>query len=244
MASSAGKESDMANPEPTSGKNAMGGPGGGRSARGLWARAWAASAVSVAFGCVYFFARQHFKDGVWRFDLTLVDKSLGVAALFLVALSMALTGIVYFSKGPVRLLSARKYYGLVGFWTGLAHGAVNHILLPALGLHAEGGAEDPYAEAAALAALALFALMAVASNTRAAAKLGPGRWRRFLRYAGYAGLVLAAGHAAFLKWGSWTKYLKTFGSVLPSLSLPVVLFAAIVVLLRLAVWISRGRKRS
>jgi DMSO/TMAO reductase YedYZ heme-binding membrane subunit len=199
--------------------------------------------VSVGFGCVYFFVRQYFKDGVWRFDLTLADKSLGVAALFLVALSMALTGIVYFSKGSSRLLGARKQYGLVGFWTGLAHGVVNHVLLPAVGLQAEGGAKDPHAEAAGLAALALFALMAVASNARAAAKLGPGRWRKFLRYAGYAGLVLAAGHAALLKWDSWTTYVRTFSSVLPSLSLPVVLFAAATVLLRLAVGISRRRKR-
>ena len=234
----------MTNPEPMSGPNATGGPGGGRSVRGLWARAWAALAVSVVFGCVYFFVRQYFKDGVWRFDLTLADKSLGVAALFLVALSMALTGIVYFSKSSPRLLGARKYYGLVGFWTGLAHGVVNHVLLPAVGLHTEGGAEDPHAAAAGWAALALFALMAVASNARAAARLGSGRWRKFLRYAGYAGLVLAAGHAALLKWASWTKYLRTFESVLPSLSLPTVLFAAAVVLLRLAVWISRGRKRT
>ena len=227
----------MKNTDPKNRTNARSGPG-----RGLWVRAWAASAVSVAFGCAYFFVRQHFKDGIWRFDLTLVDKSLGVAALFLVTLSMALTGIVHFSKRSGRLLAARKYYGLVGFWTGLAHGVVNHVLLPAAGLHVEAGAEDPLAEAAGLAALALFALMAVASNAGAAASLGPGRWRRFLSYAGYAGLVLAAGHAALLKWASWTKYFRTFGSVLPSLSLPAVLFAAAAVLLRLAVWISRGRK--
>jgi DMSO/TMAO reductase YedYZ heme-binding membrane subunit len=234
----------MSNPGPMSGTNATGGPSGGRSVRGLWTRAWAVSAVSVVFGCVYFFVRQYFKDGVWRFDLTLANKSLGVAALFLMALSMALTGIVYFSKGSSRLLGARKPYGLVGFWTGLAHGVVNHVLLPAVGLQAESGAGNPHAEAAGLAALALFALMAVASNARAAARLGPGRWRKFLRYAGYAGLILAAGHAALLKWASWTKYLKTFGSVLPSLSLPVALFAAAAVFLRLAVWISRGRKKT
>ena len=77
---------------------------------------------------------------------------------------------------------------------------------------------------------------------RAARTAGPGRWRKFLRYAGYAGLVLAAGHTALLKWASWTKYFRTFESVLPSLSLPVALFAAAAVLLRLAVWISGDGK--
>jgi len=230
--------------ENTDRTNATSGRANGRSVRGLWARAWAVSAASVAFGCAYFFVRQYFKDGIWRFDLTLLDKSLGVSALFLVTLSMALTGIVHISKGSARPLAARKYYGLVGFWTGLAHGVVNHVLLPAAGLQVEAGAEDPLAKAAGLAALALFALMAFASNAGAAASLGPGRWRKFLRYAGYAGLVLAAGHAALLKWASWTKYFRTFGSVLPSLSLPVVLFAAAAVLLRLAVWASGPRKRT
>jgi DMSO/TMAO reductase YedYZ heme-binding membrane subunit len=211
--------------------------------RRLWLRAWAASAAAVSFGCAYVFVRQYFKDGVWRFDLTLVNKSLGVAALFLVALSMALTGVVRFSKGSGRLLAYRKYYGLAGFWTGLAHVLVDHFVLGWVGLRAESGAADPHAEAAGLAALALFALMAAASNDHAVGRMGAGMWRSFLRFAGYGGLVLAVGHAALLKWASWTKYVRTFSSVLPSLSLPVALFAAAAVLLRLAVWIWPGRKR-
>jgi DMSO/TMAO reductase YedYZ heme-binding membrane subunit len=211
--------------------------------RRLWLRAWTASAAAVAFGSAYFFVRQHFKDGIWRFDLTLVNKSLGVAALFLIALSMALTAIASMSKGSGRLLVLRKYYGLVGFWTAFAHVLFNHFLLGAAGLRAESGADTPPAEAAGLAALALFALMAAASNERAAARLGAGRWRAFLRFAGYGGLVLATGHAALLKWAGWTKYLRTFSSVLPSLSLPVAVFAAATVLLRLAVGISQRRKK-
>jgi len=219
-------------------------PGRGPSLRRLWFRAWALAAGAGAFGCVYFLVRQHFKDGIWRFDLTLVNKSLGVAALLLLALSMTSTGLNVLGKRNGRRVVLRKYYGLVGFWTGLAHAAADHWLLPAAGVHPEGGIEDPHADAVALAALALFALMAAVSNDRARMRLGTVRWRKFLRYAGTAGLVLAAAHATLLKGASWARYVRTFSSVLPSLSLPVVLFAAAVVLLRLVVWISRGGKKA
>jgi DMSO/TMAO reductase YedYZ heme-binding membrane subunit len=216
--------------------------GGGVPVRQLWARAWSLAAALVVFGSVYFFIRQFFKDGVWRFDLTLVDKPLGVTALVLAAFSMALTGLVYFGWAPGRRLAMRKYYGLAAFWTGLAHGIVNHGILPATGLQTESGVGAWPAEAAGWAALAIFAVMALISDDRVRLRLGNGRWRRLLRYAGYAGLVAAAGHAALLKWPSWDRYFRTFGSVLPSLSLPAALLAAVALLLRLAVWISRRRK--
>jgi hypothetical protein len=211
--------------------------------RGLDRRAWALATAATAFGCIYFFVRQYFKDGVWRFDATLVNKSLGVAALLLIALSMFLTGWNYFSRRPGRSLALRKPYGLAGFWLGLIHGAADHLLLPALGLKAELKAGPGPAELTGWAALALFGLMTLVSNERARRTLGNGPWRLFLRYAGYAGLVLAAAHAALLKSGSWSKYFRTFESVLPSLSLFVFALAAATVVLRLAVWIAGRRKK-
>ena len=217
---------------------------GGRPVRRLWVRAWALAGGLVVFGSLYFFVRGHFKDGVWKFDLTLVDKSLGVAALVLLSLSMLLTSVAYFRHRPARPLAFRKHYGLVGFWTGLVHAGVNHFLLPLGGLHSERQVEAWISDGPALAALALFGAMAFLSLPRAKARLSGGTWRRTLRYAGYAGLALSIGHAALLKWTSWTNYFRTFGSVVPSLSLPAVLFAAAAVILRLAVWVSRRRRRA
>lgn len=214
----------------------------GRSENRLWRRPLAVGLAAFAFGCAYFFFRQFLKDGVWRFDLTLVNKSLATASLFLIALSMALTGFSYFSCLPSKRLASRKPYGLVGFWIGLAHGAVEHVLLPALGLQSESGPGTRHAEVLGLAALVVFALMAVASNARARERLGGRTWRRFLRYAGYAGLVLATAHAVLLKGAGWARFFRTFMPVLPSLSLPVALFAAFAVLLRLAIWIAAKRK--
>lgn len=217
---------------------------GGGLVRRLWVRAWALAAGLVAFGSLYFFVRQYFKDGVWAFDLTLVDKSLGVAALVLLSLSMLLTSLAYFRARPARPLAFRKHYGLVGFWTGLIHAGVNHFLLPLWGLRSERQLAAWISDGPALVALALFGAMAFLSLPKAKARLGGGAWRRTLRYAGYAGLALSIGHAGLLKWTSWTNYFRTFGSVVPSLSLPASLLAAAAVGLRLAVWISGRRRRA
>lgn len=205
-------------------------------------RAWPAALAAVAFSCGYFFIRQSLKDGIWRFDATIVNKSLGTASLFLIALSLAMTGFSYFSRRGAKGLAYRKDLGLAGFWVGLAHGAVEHVLLPVLGLRSESGPGTRHAEFLGLLALVLFALMALASNDRARGRLGTRAWRAFLRYAGYAGLALGLAHAAGLKAASWGRYFRTFRPFLPSLSLPVALFAAAAILLRLAVWLARKRK--
>ncbi|HUT08006.1 MAG TPA: ferric reductase-like transmembrane domain-containing protein [Candidatus Latescibacteria bacterium] len=209
----------------------------------LWVRAGVVAAAAVAFGSLYFFVRQYFKDGIWRFDLSLVNKSLGTAALFLVALSMFLTGAAYFSRRPGRSLAYRKHYGLMGFWTALVHGAVNHFWLSAVGLQPERKLDAWLSDVPGLIALVLFGAMALLSNAAVKGRLGGEAWRKILRYGGYTALLLAMAHAALLKWASWTEYLRTFGSVLPSLSLPIAAFAAAAVLLRLAVWVSEVRKK-
>jgi hypothetical protein len=208
----------------------------------IWRLTVATAAGAVAFGALYFYVRQFLKDGIWLFDLTLVNKALGTAALFLITLSMGLTAAAYFARGPARLLAYRKHFGLVGFWTGLVHGAVNHFLLPAAGLHPERKIDAVLSDGPGLAALILFGGMAVLSNAGIKGRVGGETWRRLLRYGGYAGLVLAVAHAALLKWSSWTRYVRTFDPVLPSLSLPVAVLAAAAVLGRLAVWISARRK--
>jgi hypothetical protein len=215
----------------------------GAGLRRLRLRSAAAAAGAIAFGGLYFFVRQHWKDGIWDFDLYLLNKSLAVASLFLVSLSMVLTAAGYFNKGPGRSLAYRRHYGLAGFWIGLAHGLVSHFLLPEHFPLSSWALGHPAASATGLAALILFGIMAASSNTRVKGWLGGERWRKGLRYAGYLALVIACVHAGVLKWASWTRYFRTFESVLPSLSLPVVLFAAVALALRVIIWRSEARKR-
>jgi hypothetical protein len=213
-----------------------------RPAFKLWLRALATGLAAFVFGALYFFVRQFVKDGIWRFDLTIVNKSLGTTSLFLIALSMLLTGVSIFSRRSSKPLIFRKHHGLVGFWAGVAHGATNHFLLPALGLHAERKADALLSDAPGLIALAVFGAMAILSLSEIKGRVGGERWRKLLRYAGYAGLILAVAHTGLLKWESWTNFFRTFDPVLPSLSLPVALFGTAALFLRLAAWIA-GKKR-
>ncbi len=214
----------------------------GRSAAGLWMRALATCLFAFVFGCLYFFVRQHLKDGIWRFDLTVVNKSLGTTSLFLIALSMFLTGLALFSGRTSKPLAFRKHHGLMGFWAGLLHGTVNHFLLPAVGLQAERKVDAFLSDSPGLIALVVFGAMAVLSISKVKARVGGETWRKLLRYGGYAGLILAVGHAVLLKWESWANFFRTFDPLLPSLSLPVAVFAAAAVVLRLAAW-TAGKKR-
>ncbi len=209
---------------------------------GLWRRTGILAGSALVFGGLYFFVRQYFKDGVWSFNLYLLNKSLATTSLLLVSLSMLLTAWSYFRPGSTRVLAYRKFYGLLGFWIGLAHGAVSHVLLPGHFPFPSWGLKNPAASVLGLAALLLFGTMAAASDRRVKGRWGGENWRKFLRYAGYAALITAAVHAVVLKWASWTKYLRTFESVLPSLSLPVVLVSAAALILRGAVWISKRRR--
>jgi len=202
-------------------------------------RAAAAALGAVAFGSAYFFVRQAFKDGVWRFDFYLFNKSLATASLFLIALSMILTSVHFLSRRPRRALAYRKHCGLAGFWTGAAHGLASHLFLPEKFPLFSWIAGHPAEAGLGFAALAFFGWMAVLSLASVKGRLGGEKWRKCLRWAGYSALVLAGVHAGTLKWASWTKYLRTFSSVLPSLSLPVVLFAAAALGLRLVVRVRR-----
>jgi len=209
---------------------------------GLWRRTVIIASAGFVFGSLYFFVRQYFKDEVWNFDLYLLNKSLATTSLLLVSLSMLSTGWSYFRPGSDRVLAYRKFYGLAGFWLGLAHGAISHTLLPGHFPFPSWGLKNPAPSSLGLAALLLFGAMAAASNPRVKGRWGGEFWRKFLRYAGYAGLLSAAVHAGVLKWASWTKYVRTFESVLPSLSLPIVLVAAAALILRIAVWATERRR--
>lgn len=204
----------------------------------------AATALSaLVFSSLYFVVRQRVKDGAWRFDALIVNKALGVSALFLIVLSLLLTGAVYFGQLSKRPLAQRKYHGLAGFWLGLAHSAMTHFGLGPLGLHPERRGSVFWTDALGLGALVLLAAMAALSNPGAKGLVGGDRWRRALRFGGYAAIGLAVLHTALLKGHSWVNFFRTFDPVLPSLSLPVAAAGVAAILLRAGIWIAERRRR-
>jgi len=200
------------------------------------------SVAAVVLSAVYFVLRQRFKDGFWGFDFYLTNKAFSIASLVLIAASMLLTGLRYFKKVTPATFALRKHLGLAGFFLGVAHGVASHVLMPEQFPWPGWVLENVWSSALAFVALLIFALMAVASSAKVKGWMGGERWRLFLRYGGYAALIMVAAHAGILKWESWIKYLKTFSSVLPSLSLPAVVFCVVVVGLRLAMSLGKRRR--
>ena len=196
---------------------------------------------AVVLSAVYFVLRQRFKDGFWGFDFYLTNKAFSIASLLLIAASMLLTGWRYFGKVSPATFALRKHLGLAGFFLGLAHGLATHMLMPEEFPWPGWVLENLWSSTLAFAALLVFALMAIASSAKVKGRMGGERWRLFLRYGGYAAMIMAAAHAGILKWESWVKYLESFSSVLPSLSLPAVVFCLFVVVLRLAMSLSKKR---
>ncbi len=206
-----------------------------------WRTAAAAAAAAVTFSSAWFLAREILRGSGAGFGPALLNKALAVSALGLVAYSMLLTGVARFFPRFRKSLALRKAFGLTGFGLGLAHALINHAVLDTRSSPELAKASHPGVMLGAVAVF-VFAAMAVASFGPVRRSLGADRWRKFLRYAGYAGLIAAAAHAAILKGGSWARYLRTFGTGLPSLSLPAVALAALAVALRVAVW-AAGRRR-
>lgn len=204
------------------------------SVRALWQKSWLTGLTILAFSYFYFFIRQYFKDGIWRADLNLANKAVAVTSLFLISLSMLQTGLSLIRKSRAKNLAIRKYFGLVGFWFGLTHAVFSHLIFPVIGLKTEGAPwGEELSEFLARLALFLFFIMALLSNNRIKARIKGKKWLSAMRYLGYSGLIFAAIHASLLKWPSWVRYFSGFKSILPSLSLPVVIIAVVTLILRI-----------
>lgn len=195
----------------------------------------------VAFASAWFFAREIFRGRPAGFGPDLLNKALAVSSLALVAGSMLLTGLARFVPRFRPGLARRKAYGLAGFALGALHALATHAFLAARPSGEIAGADHG---GVMLGSATLFVLsaMALASNGAARRRLGGAAWRRFLRYAGYAALLLATAHAAVLKGASWARWATTFGTVLPSLSLPAVIIALAAIGLRVGMWAADRKK--
>jgi DMSO/TMAO reductase YedYZ heme-binding membrane subunit len=199
----------------------------------LWIGAvhFAADAVLVAF--VYFILRDFLKDGAWKITLYLFNKALANAALLLVGLSMLLSSLSRLRRIGADKLVYRKYLGVVGFGLAVLHVLMSHRALSAKFPWPDWLGQNWETALLGVCAFILFAVMTAVSNRRAVQRMGGARWRRFLSYAGYLGVLLVVVHASLLKGPSWLNWVRTFDPWLPSLSLPTTVFGLAVLAARL-----------
>ncbi|MFZ1721031.1 MAG: hypothetical protein WAU07_00845 [Microgenomates group bacterium] len=169
---------------------------------------------------------------------SLLNKAVADAAVILIGLSMMLSGLCYFWNFVDTKIIYRKYLGLIGFAFVIVHmllslSAFNKLVDPAAW---QSGAVLPVIEASV--ATAIFTIMALISNAYAATELGGVVWRRILR-TGYIALIFALMHVVLLKIDRWVTWWTEGVSRPPAGSLIVSVFIILVLVLRLALWVSQ-----
>lgn len=193
--------------------------------------------VFVFFGgSLYLFVRRG------DYDLFVANKALATTSLVLIGLSFALSGLCYFWNFVDTKIIYRKFLGLVGFAFAIAHVIVALNFLPHKFAYPDWFTANKVSVIFGALALLIFTIMATISNRFTAFELGDKRWRMILRIGGYLAFIFVIIHVALLKYPEWIKWLTTMEPLLPPLSLLGIIFAAAVIILRIALFISIYKK--
>lgn len=178
----------------------------------------------------------------WQSIPSALNKSVADTAAFLVGSSMIMSGMAYFFNFLDRKVIYRKYIGLMGFAFAMVHLMLSFSAFQNL-LKVETWQNlTMWPMLAGLLALIIFTLMALVSNQLAIRFLGAKLWRGILRF-GYVGIFFVLVHVFLLKSARWLTWLQGGMQGWPSLSLMVGVFAVLVILLRIALWLSLKRRR-
>lgn len=168
-----------------------------------------------------------------------INKSVADTAILLMGLSMLMSSISYFFNRLDWAVIYRKYLGLVGFSYAIAHVLLSWDAFTAL-LKVSTWEQGKYWPAfAGLTALVIFAIMALVSNSTLARSLGK-YWRVVLR-TGYIAVIFVFAHVVLLKSARWITWFEEGMKTPPSLSLIVTVFMAIVLVMRVVLWLSLSR---
>lgn len=164
------------------------------------------------------------------FDSFLLNKAIADASFVLIGLSFAASGLSYFAKRPV-LISLRKEFGVLGFFTVLVHGVLSLFLF---GFSYLFGVRVVLPFFFGLVALLYFAFLAVISNPWGM-RLFKQRWRPLLRV-GYVAFVFGALHFFLTSLRVWSFWFSSFPAW-PPVTLLLAVFGLFVVVLRLALYL-------
>lgn len=172
-----------------------------------------------------------------------VNYAVANTAVFVMGLSMILSGVCYFWNTFDRFSIYKKYLGLVGFGFAAAHfiihfQAFTRLFSPTIWQRTFG-----WVLLSGLVSLLIFTVMALISNNFMARKLGGRNWKLTLR-TGYIALLLAGIHVVLLRSDDWASWYSEGMHTLPSLNMLIALFILIVIGMRIALWIALKRKKS
>ena len=179
------------------------------------------------------------------YDFGIFSQVLSNVGMLLIGLSFALSGICYFWNFADHYIIYRKQLGVVGFGYVFLHGILSLFFLPeyqpVLFYYLEK--ETILAFLFALIAMVIYAMMIIISTKTMIQKIGGHTWRMLLRV-GYIAYAFSLVHMWLNNYTFWLRYLSGQGkSPLPSFGLLTFLAGIVVIILRIAVWISTSRKK-
>lgn len=163
-----------------------------------------------------------------------LNKAVADTAIFLIGLSMVLSSVCYFWNFLDDKIAYRKHLGLVGFAFGIAHLLLSWSAFLSLFQATNWMQGRIWPAFTGLLALAIFAVMAVASFSSVARVLG--RWWRPILRTGYLAMIFVWLHVVLLKSGRWWTWYEGGMKTLPALSLLVTIFMIWVFAMRLLLW--------
>ncbi len=141
------------------------------------------------------------EKGIWSFIMTVFAGTSGV----LLAMSFSLSSFAYYFNFLDSKVVYRKQLGLMGYFFAVAYGMMAVAAKPALYIQAFPGNLLTVEVGLGAAAMAIFTLMALISNTTATRLLGGKLWRNILGlgYIAYAILVIRGIFLDALLWQYW-----------------------------------------
>ena len=176
------------------------------------------------------------------FTTRTVNQVVGNVSFILIGISFILSSVCYFWNFADKYFIYRKHIGLVGFTYAVIHTALSIIAtnrfapFPKFFLTPDNIV--PFVSA--VIAMVIYTIMTAISNRYAIQELGGKNWRLALRtgYIAYIFTIIHAGLKAYPKWLDWF----SGENILPPFSLIVICFATLVIVLRIALWISLMKK--
>lgn len=176
------------------------------------------------------------------FSTRVLNETFADAGLIIIGCSFALSGICYFWNFLDTKIVYRKYLGLIGFFLIVLHVLLSLFFVP-FPITDYFTPAHRTAFTAALISLVIFVCMAFISNRYAVHQLGGAHWRILLR-TGYAAYFLALIHFALRKGPEWDRWLAHHTSILPPLSMIVVVLGCAVLALRFALFLALSQKKA
>lgn len=204
---------------------------------------WSLWKTAISQGIVFFIILLGYAY-IYNNELSLlaISQAIAGAAGFMVGISLALGSLAYFKRSLGPKVANRKYIGLVGFWLALTYAVMLLFVDPDRYLFGIFGTLSTTDGFFGLTAIIILSIMALVSNNWGIKKLGAKNWRMILRL-GYVAYFLLVLRAITLEWEIWTAWWNMPLFELPPPRLLVSIFAVLVILLRVAVTVSKTLKR-